>query len=299
MFIGIDLGGTKIEGVVLDAQFEVRFRKRIPTQRDEGYERIVERVASMFALCCEAAGKRPDVVGIGTPGAVSLRDGAMKNCNTTCLNGRPLLRDLETALKTKVILDNDANLFTWAEALHGAARGYELVFGVILGTGVGGGIVYRGEIVRGAHRLAGEWGHPRIVNGGPRCYCGASGCVEMLISGPGVEAYAARERGFRAPLPEVVRAARAGEAAAARVLGRFLDRFGRALANVVNIVDPDCIVLGGGVSNVDELYTIGREAVVAYVFGGEFRAPILRHALGDSAGVIGAALLAARDLEGR
>ncbi len=293
MFIGIDLGGTKIEGVVLDEAYRVCFRERLPTHRHQGYERIVDRVAEMFAACCRAAGKRPRVVGVGTPGAMSLADGTMKNCNTTCLNGRPLRRDLEQALGTKVILENDANLFAWAEALLGAARGYEVVFGVILGTGVGGGIVWQGKIWPGAHRLAGEWGHHRIAEQGPPCYCGGRGCVETLLSGPAVEAYAAKERGFPAPLAEVVRAARQGEVAARRVLDHFLERFGHALANVINILDPSCVVLGGGVSNIDELYTYGREAVSRYVFGREFCAPILRHQLGDSAGVIGAALLAA------
>lgn len=293
MFIGIDLGGTKIEGVVLDDAYQVRFRERLPTRREEGYDHVVGRVAEMFAACCRAAGARPPVVGIGTPGAMRLVDGTMKNCNTTCLNGRPLQRDLEQALGCTVLLENDANLFAWAEALLGAARGYEVVFGVILGTGVGGGIVRRGEIWSGAHRLAGEWGHHRIVDDGPLCYCGNFGCVETLLSGPAVEAEAEKERGFRAPLAEVVRAARQGDVAAQRVMNRFLERFGRALANVINILDPSCVVLGGGVSNIDELYTLGREAVSRYVFGGEFCAPIVRHHLGDSAGVIGAALLAA------
>ncbi|GBD24967.1 Fructokinase [bacterium HR30] len=293
MFIGIDLGGTKIEGVVLDDAYRVCFRERRPTRRHEGYDRIVEGVAEMFAVCCQAAGGRPPVVGIGTPGSVSLSDGTMKNCNTTCLNGRPLQRDLEQALGTKVVLENDANLFAWAEARLGAATGYEVVFGVILGTGVGGGIVWQGKIWPGAHRLAGEWGHHRIVEQGPPCYCGDYGCVETLIAGPAVEAYAEKERGFYAPLAEVVRAARQGEAGARRVIDHFLECFGRALANVINIVDPSCVVLGGGVSNIDELYTHGRDAVARHVFGGEFSAPILRHQLGDSAGVIGAALLAA------
>lgn len=293
MFVGIDVGGTKIEGVVIDRQGEVRFRQRVPTLREEGYEAILARVAGLFERCCAAAGRRPPVVGVGTPGAVSLADGTMKNCNTTCLNGRPLPRDLAEALGTEVVVENDANLFAWAEARFGAGRGYELVFGVILGTGVGGGFVWRGEIVRGVQRLAGEWGHHRIATAGPRCYCGQQGCVETFLCGPAVEARAQQVRGVRASLAEVVSCARRGEPEARRVLEEFLDCFGRALANVVNIIDPSCIVLGGGVSNVDELYTAGRDAVARYVFGGEFRTPILRHQLGDSAGVIGAAMLAA------
>ncbi|MCX8072935.1 MAG: ROK family protein [Candidatus Binatia bacterium] len=293
MFIGIDLGGTKIEGAVLDEQRRVRFRERLPTNRDAGYSAIVARVAEMFRACCEVAGRIPPFVGIGTPGAVSVSDGRMKNCNTTCLNDQPLLEDLQRALGTTVLLENDANLFAWAEALCGAGRGYEFVFGVILGTGVGGGIVWRGQIWSGAQRLAGEWGHHRIALHGPECYCGQRGCVETLLSGPAVEAEALKERGVRAPLPDVVRAARSGEAAARRVLARFFENFGRALANVINILDPSCIVLGGGVSNIEELYTLGREAVARHVFGRDFATPILRHELGDSAGVIGAALLAA------
>lgn len=293
MFIGIDLGGTKIEGAVLDAGYEVRFRERVPTRREEGYAQILARVQDIFARCCAVAGRTPPVVGIGTPGAVSVLTGRMKNCNTTCLNGKPLSADLAAALGTRVVLENDANLFAWAESRLGAARGYELVFGVILGTGVGGGIVWRGQIWSGAQRLAGEWGHHRVASDGPLCYCGQRGCVETFLAGPAVECAAERVRGVRASLAEVVRAARKGEAEARLVVEEFLDRFGRALANVIDILDPDCVVLGGGVSNIDELYTEGRAAVARYVFGGEFRTPLLRHQLGDSAGVIGAALLAA------
>lgn len=291
-WIGIDLGGTKVEGAVVREDGTVLFRHRLPTQRELGYDHVLRRVHEVYTRCAAEAGV-PPVVGIGTPGSESIRTGLMKNCNTTCLNGRPLRADLERQLGLPVVLENDANLFAWAEAMWGAACGYEWVFGVILGTGVGGGLVWRGRIWPGAQRIAGEWGHHRIAAEGEECYCGQRGCVETFLCGPALERRAAARRGVAAAVPEVVAAARRGEPAACAVLEEYLDCFGRALANVVNIVDPSCIVLGGGLSNIDELYTRGREAVARYVFNDGFDTPLVRHALGDSAGVIGAAMLAA------
>lgn len=294
-WIGIDLGGTKVEGAVVRENGEPVFRCRQPTERELGYEHVLHRVREVYLRCVAEAG-RPDVVGVGTPGSESVRSGLMKNCNTTCLNGRPLRRDLERQLGVPVVLENDANLFAWAEARWGAARGYEWVFGVILGTGVGGGLVGQGEIWSGRQHIAGEWGHHRIAVEGELCYCGQRGCVETFLSGPALERRAAARRGVAASAAEVVAAARSGESAARTVFDEYLDTFGRALGNVVNIVDPSCIVLGGGLSKIDELYTDGREALVRYVFNDGFDTPLLRHALGDSAGVIGAALLAARTM---
>ncbi len=288
--IGIDLGGTKIEGVVLDEDHRVVCRNRVATESERGYEHILSRVASVVQAC------RPDApecrrIGIGTPGSVSARDGTMKNSNTTCLNGRRLPDDLAALLEMPVEIENDANCFALAEAIAGAGRDAALVFGVILGTGVGGGIVHRGELLRGPQHLAGEWGHHSIDPLGPSCYCGQRGCVERFLAGPAVEEQYRHLIGERLALPAIVTAYRAGEPAAVRVLEHFFDHFGRALANLIDILDPDVIVLGGGVSNIDELYTIGRDAVARYVFNDELRTPIRRHALGDSAGVIGAALL--------
>ncbi|MBI3784093.1 MAG: ROK family protein [Deltaproteobacteria bacterium] len=288
--IGVDLGGTKIEGVVLDAGGEVVWRHRLPTESGLGYENILERIA-LVVDACRARAPECDRIGIGTPGSISSRTGLMKNSNTTCLNGRPLREDLERRLGLPVRLENDANLFALAEAVAGAARGAGLVFGVILGTGTGGGIVYRGELLCGLQHLAGEWGHHSIDPVGPACYCGQRGCVEAYIAGPAVERDYVRRGGAPSSVQEIVVAARNGEARAAQTFATFLDHFGRSLANLVTILDPDVIVLGGGLSNIDELYRSGRDAVARYVFNDELRTPIVRNQLGDSAGVIGAALL--------
>ena len=288
--IGIDLGGTKIEGVVLDAGGRPVFRHRVPTESARGYEHIVERVALVVEACRRAA-PECTTIGIGTPGAVSSRDGTMKNCNTTCLNGRPLPQDLSERLRLPLRIENDANCFALAEAVAGAGQGATLVFGVILGTGVGGGIVHRGELLSGPQHLAGEWGHHSLDPLGPACYCGQRGCVERFIAGPAVEEQYRSQTGEAAGMPAIVARYRDREPAATEVFHRFLDRFGRALANLIDILDPDAIVLGGGLSNIDELYTLGRDAVARYVFNDELRTPIRRNALGDSAGVIGAALL--------
>lgn len=288
--IGIDLGGTKIEGVVLDDANQPIVRERIATESTRGYEHILDRVALLTERLRSAA---PECtrIGIGTPGAVSSRDGTMKNCNTTCLNGRPLLDDLQARLAVEVRVENDANCFALAEAIAGAGRDAALVFGVILGTGVGGGIVHRGELLRGPQHLAGEWGHHSIDPAGPSCYCSQRGCVERLIAGPAVEEHYRDITGRHADMPRIVADYRVRETVATQVFERFIDRFGRALANVIDIMDPDAVVLGGGLSNIDELYTLGRDAVARYVFNDELRTPIRRNQLGDSAGVIGAALL--------
>jgi fructokinase len=288
--IGIDLGGTKIEGVVLDDDNHIVFRERIATQSERGYAHIVDRIADVVAVCRQHSAESK-VVGIGTPGSISARTGTMKNCNTTCLNGQPLRQDLESRLGLEVRLENDANLFTLAEATAGAGRGAALVFGIILGTGVGGGIVYRGELLRGPQHLTGEWGHHCLDPSGPPCYCGQRGCVEAFIAGPALERRYAELTGVARAMADIVGAYRSSEAAAVDIFGHFVQWFGRAVANVINILDPDVIVLGGGLSNIDELYTLGRDAVARCVFNDELRTPIVRHQLGDSAGVIGAALL--------
>jgi fructokinase len=291
--IGIDLGGSKIEGAVLDEALRPVHRVRVATERERGYEHILGRVAEVVAgLRLEAPEVR--VIGIGTPGSFSARDGTLKNSNTTCLNGRPLHADLERRLGMPVRLENDANCFALAEARGGAAQGHALIFGVILGTGVGGGIVIDGRVWTGPQHIAGEWGHHAIDPAGPDCYCGQRGCVETLLSGPALEAAYRAAGGPAASAAEVAVRAAAGEATAAAVLSRHLDWFGRALANVIDILDPDVVVLGGGLSNLDVLYTRGRDAVARHVFNDELRTPIVPNRLGDSAGVIGAALLTAQ-----
>jgi fructokinase len=287
--LGIDLGGTKIEGVVLGDDLSVVARKRIATERDGGYAHILERIVQLVELVPLVPGC--GVVGIGTPGALTRR-GTLKNSNTTCLNGMPLAADLERMLGLRVRLENDANCFALAEALAGAGRGHELVFGVILGTGVGGGIVVRGSVWPGPQHIAGEWGHHAIDPSGPRCYCGQRGCVETLLSGPALEAaYRAAGGANGVAAGEVAARADAGEAAAARVFAAYLTHFGRALANVISILDPSVVVLGGGLSNLDALYSRGRDEVARRVFNDELATPIVKNMLGDSAGVIGAALL--------
>ena len=289
--IGVDLGGTKIEGIVLDGLVPLQ-RVRVPTERERGYEHIVARVAEVVAALRPHA---PDAktIGIGTPGSLSARNGRLKNSNTTCLNGRPLQADLAARIGLPVRLENDANCFALAEARHGAGRGYEVVFGVILGTGVGGGIVVRGELWSGPQHIAGEWGHHATDPSGAACYCGQRGCVETMLSGPALEARYRSAGGAAIPASEIAARAAAGETTARVALEEYVDRFGRALANVISILDPAVVVLGGGLSHLGVLYGAGRAAVARYVFNDELRTPIVPNALGDSAGVIGAALLAA------
>jgi len=290
--IGIDLGGTKVEGVVLEEGLVPRHRVRVATERERGYAHILDRVGEV-AEALRPYASEARLIAVGTPGSLSARDGTLKNSNTTCLNGRPLKADLEARLGLPVRLENDANCFALAEARHGSGRGHAVVFGVILGTGVGGGIVIEGRLWSGPQHIAGEWGHHAVDPGGPACYCGQRGCVETMLSGPALEAAYRAASGSRLPAAEVAGRATAGEAAAAAVLDRYLDRFGRALANVITILDPDVVVLGGGLSNLGALYTSGREAVARYLFNDALSTPIVPNQLGDSAGVLGAALLAA------
>ncbi|HEV2693141.1 MAG TPA: ROK family protein [Verrucomicrobiae bacterium] len=289
--IGIDLGGTKIEGVVLDPQGKEVIRKRIATEREHGYQHILNRLKSIHDELAGAVSGQPTTFGIGTPGALSPRTGLLKNSNTVCMNGQPVKADLEKLLGRKIEIQNDANCFAMAEALLGAGRGKNLVFGVIIGTGCGGGIVYKGEVFNGKQAIAGEWGHMSIDPSGPLCFCGQRGCTETYISGGGLENRYAEKYGVRRPLKDVVSEYVAGDPRATEFMGEFFDRFGRAIANLIDILDPDIIVLGGGVSNVPSVYTEGVAAVKKYVFNDELETPIVKHQLGDSAGVLGAALV--------
>ena len=302
--LGIDLGGTKIEAVVvrLGTEPEVLARVRVPTNRSEGYDAIVERTRQLAVDTAREAGLRDlPAVGVGMPGSVSLRSGQalVKNSNTTCLNGRPFRDDLARALDTRVSFANDANCFALAEATWGAGRGAKVAFGVILGTGVGGGIVLRDaagtlRTWEGAQGIAGEWGHVVLdpTHGSP-CYCGRRGCIETYLSGPAFEAAYVARGGTPRSLAEIARCAREGEALARTLLEERVDVFGRALATVIDILDPDVVVLGGGASNLDMFTELGPAAVARWVFNDELTTRIVRHELGDSAGVYGAALLAA------
>ena len=291
MRIGIDLGGTKIEGVVLDRNGGELLRRRVDTRQTEGYWAILQSIGRLVETLEADAGCKC-TVGIGTPGAISTVTGRMKNSNTVCLNGQPLLEDLHALLDRPLRIANDANCFALSEALDGAGQGYGTVFGVIMGTGVGGGIVFGGQLHQGRQHIGGEWGHNILELGGPDCYCGQKGCVETLISGPGLTADFRRNGGNSAlTADEIVALAVQGDKLAEATMQRFLDRFGRALAMVINILDPDAIVLGGGLSNIERLYVEGREKVARYVFNDEFTTPILKNVHGDSSGVRGAAQL--------
>ena len=305
--LGVDLGGTKLEAVVVRLggdQPDVLSRARIPTDRDEGYLHIVEVTSKLIADVAAQAGlTTPAPIGVGMPGSVTMRHSGgapsplplIKNSNTTCLNGRPFRSDLMAAVGRPIAFANDANCFALAEAAYGAARDARVAFGVILGTGVGGGVVFReagrARVWDGVQGIAGEWGHVVLdPSGGPPCYCGRRGCVEQYLSGPAIErAYEART-GTRRPLPEI--AARVPEDSDARaIFDQFIDAYGRAIASVIDILDPDAIVLGGGLSNLGVLYEQGPAAVARWIFNDEVRTRIVKNVLGDSAGVIGAALL--------
>jgi fructokinase len=287
---GIDLGGTKTEGIILDAVGRERFRKRIATDSSR-YEAVLYGIVALYGEMRREAADTPHTLGIGTPGAVSRRTGLLKNSNTVCLNGMPVAKDLRDLLGRELVIENDANCFAMAEALHGAAQGKRVVFGVIMGTGCGGGIVFDGQVHTGLQSIAGEWGHMSIDPDGPLCYCGQRGCVETFISGSGLERRCAERTGMPRRVPEIVAGFRAGKPWAVPVMEEFFSRFGRAMANVIAVIDPDMVVLGGGLSNIDELYTRGVHETACRVFSDSLETPIARHRLGDSAGVIGAALV--------
>lgn len=289
--IGLDLGGTKIEGIVLSDQGKELFRKRIDTQQEFGYRHILNRIQELYGELTREIQAKPHTFGIGTPGAISPRTGVLKNSNTVCLNGQPVKSDLEVLLGRKIGIQNDANCFAMAEALYGAGRGKDLVFGVIMGTGCGGGIVYKQQVIVGRQAIAGEWGHMSIAPDGPLCYCGKQGCVETYISGGGAEARYAEKFGTKKSFREIEKDFYAGEPKAVEFMPIFFRNFGRALANVIDILDPDVVILGGGVSNFNALYTEGVAQVAKFVFSDSLETPIAKHELGDSAGVIGAALI--------
>lgn len=282
--IGIDLGGTKIEGIILNDRLEPIERKRIPTPQND-YNAILNSILNLINEL-----KTNDVtIGICTPGAISKKTGLIKNSNTQCLIGMPLKDDLEEALGQNISMENDANCFAMAEAKMGVAKEFEVVFGVIMGTGVGGGIVINGKIHHGRTNIAGEWGHHTLNQNGNKCYCGKNGCVETYISGPSLEKRWYELTGKKYSLPQIVQHV-AGDNAN-QWKNEFLDNFGTSLANVIDILDPDAIVLGGGVSNISFLYDEGKKAVYEKVFSDMIDTPILKNQLGDSAGVFGASLL--------
>ncbi|NTW98650.1 MAG: ROK family protein, partial [Geobacteraceae bacterium] len=266
-------------------------------EASEGYSHILERIQQLIEMISLESGMMPpSLIGIGTPGRYDAACGTMKNSNTVCLNGRNLKDDLEQLLKRAVVLENDANCFALAESMLGSGVALmrddtKLAFGIILGTGVGGGIVCSGKARRGAHGIAGEWGHNELIPGGEPCYCGRRGCVETVISGPALERYYQNLGGSFKPLEQIALDCDS-DGYAAETIERLLVYFGKALAAVINILDPDLCIIGGGVGRVEQLYSKKAfQAIERHLFNSELRIPLLRPLLGDSAGVFGAALL--------
>ena len=293
---GIDLGGTKIECAVLDDEHQTLIRKRMPTEAEKGYHHILSNIRELVHRVGDELGERPAQIGFATPGVLEPSTQKMKNCNTVCLNGQPLYRDLQETLNVPVKMANDANCFALAEALMGAGKSYpdaKVVFGVIMGTGVGGGLVVNGEIIEGRHGIGGEWGHNILEENGVDCYCGKKGCVEKVISGPGLQDFYYRKTGIKRPLNEILQLHLSNsDKDASDTIERLLENYGKAISVLVNIIDPDLIVIGGGVGNIELLYSEGYERIKKYVFNeGRLTTPIIKPALGDSAGVFGAALL--------
>ena len=308
--IGLDLGGTKIEGIALDPTGAVVGRQRVATPRDD-YAATVEAVAGLAEALERECSRRggpvgprtsPATVGVGLPGVISPATGLVKNANSTWLIGRPFGTDLSARLGRDVRCANDANCFAVSEAVDGAAAGARAVFGVIVGTGTGGGIVVDGRVVTGANAIAGEWGHnplpwPREGEWpGPACYCGRTGCIETFLSGPGFARDFARDvaaglSGLQPAAADIVTRAAAGDVAAEQCVRRYEDRMARALASVINVLDPDVIVLGGGMSNIDRLYENVPPLWARYVFSDTVTTRLLKAAHGDSSGVRGAAWL--------
>ena len=292
--IGIDVGGTKIEAAALDA--DGQFLARVRSPNPGNYDGAIRTIGDLIARAEREAGAMGSI-GVGTPGSISPRDGLMRNSNATFLNGRAFREDLETALGRQVRMANDANCMALSEAVDGAAAGARSAFAVIVGTGVGGGLVVDGHIVEGANGMGGEWGHvplPWMTAAeypGPSCWCGQSGCLDMLISGTGFRQDHAARSGQMLDGAAIVEAARHGEADAVASLDAYVDRLGRALAMIANIVDPDVFVFGGGMSNVEAIYARLPAVIDRYSFGGDWKGQVVPARWGDSSGVRGAARL--------
>ncbi|MGD8999946.1 MAG: ROK family protein [Granulosicoccaceae bacterium] len=295
MRFGIDFGGTKIEIIALDDRGRAVLRERVPTPA--GYAQRIEAVAGLVESARDCLAISDYTIGIATPGAVSSRTGRMKNCNSVCLNDQPLREDFERRLGQPVRLSNDANCFALSEATDGAAAGAASVFGVILGTGVGGGIVINGRLHEGANAIAGEWGHNPLPwpqddeRPGPACYCGGHGCIETFLSGPGMSADHERRTGLHMTAEQIAANLEHGDESCIQTRERYLSRLARALAHVVNILDPEVIVLGGGVSNMQAIYTRVPQYWQPWIFSDQVETKLVCNQHGDSSGVRGAAWL--------
>jgi fructokinase len=297
---GIDLGGTKIEGAIVPSLDDPKpiLRTRIDTEGHKGYEHIVSQIGRLVQTMKQQSGLQPARIGFGTPGVLDPILQTMKNCNSTALNGQPLKKDLEQILGVTCELANDANCFALAETHWGAVKekapDARLVFGIIMGTGVGGGIVVNGHVWNGKHGIAGEWGHNFLDESGGPCYCGKTGCVETVLSGPGLQRYYKSITGSMLSLKDIVAHALQGnDPAAVKTIERLNHFFGKAVSVITNLLDPDVIVVGGGVGNIDSIYTAGLESLNKFIFNNRVDLPILKPSLGDSAGVFGAAALVA------
>ncbi len=295
---GIDLGGTKIEGVLVGADTgEILIRQRIPTEAEIGYEHIISQIKKLIVQLSEKTGIIPSAIGFSTPGTLDPGTQTMKNCNTVCMNGQPMKKDLEKALGVRIELANDANCFALAEATMGIVPekypDAKMVFGVIMGSGVGGGVVVNGKVISGKHGIGGEWGHNVLEENGPMCYCGKRGCNENVFSGKALEKFYFEQSGENRKLKEVVERYRAGtDPHADATMQRLFKSFGKAIHYIINVLDPDVVVLGGGVSNIDEIYTHGVKELENYIFNHrKIETVFLKPKLGDSAGVFGAAEL--------
>jgi len=295
MRIGVDLGGTKIEAIALDASGAICARRRVPTPAHD-YAEIIRAVCAVVRAVEDEAGGQ-GTVGVGAPGSISTHTGLVRGSNTQVVNGKPLDADLAQALARPVRVENDANCFALSEAVDGAGQGARVVFGVIIGTGVGGGVVVDGKILSGRNRIGGEWGHTPLPwmtpdeYPGRRCFCGHDGCIETFLAGSGLARDYEARTGLAATGQEIVARADSGEAAARAVLETYQDRLARALAMVIDILDPDVITLGGGVSNIAHIYTGLTTRVAGHAFTDALDTKILRNAHGDSGGVRGAAWL--------
>jgi fructokinase len=294
--IGLDLGGTKIEIIALDHAGRELLRRRVATPKHD-YHATLDAIATLVDEAERDLAAR-GTVGIGTPGAISPATGLLRNSNSTWLNGKPLLHDLMRRLDREVRIENDANCFALSEATDGAGAGHRVVFGVILGTGVGGGIVADGRVLSGPNRIAGEWGHNPLPwptddeRPGPACYCGRSGCIETFVSGPGMQREYAQAASAALSSEQIVENARRGDASCETALARYEERLARALAHLINILDPDAIVLGGGMSNIPRWYETVPRLWGRWVFSDCVNTLLLRNVHGDSSGVRGAAWLA-------
>jgi len=286
--IGIDLGGTKTEGILLDDNFETIERKRVKTNQEKGYSSILELIKNLVDDLRQETNQKTSI-GICTPGALSRKSGLIKNSNTQCLIGKDLKTDLENIFNQNISIENDANCFALAESKLGAAQDFDTVFGVIMGTGVGGGLIINDQIHNGRTNIAGEWGHHCIRPEGNSCYCGNRGCVETYLSGPALEKRWEHLSNKRQSLSEIIH--NNEDNSLQKWKTEFLENFGLALGNVIDILDPDVIVLGGGLSNIPFLYEEGKNLVYQKVFSDQIDTPILKNKLGDSAGVFGACMI--------